>query len=512
MEFEAAERRLAQEQSKLRGRNTSNKQVVSAKARREVEYRKKQQERLRLERERQAQELDYQRHYMAKCDRSLRMKPLSSTTSMASLRLKPTSIHGEGDKIALPPSVLEFLMQGVDVDGNQRRSSPWTFRIGIPNPEYQFPASPGLKILKPPPTSTMDSMDIEEEDDDDQDNHDIQEEKVYLEELSYKYCSLTHGTVVEFTQEEGYVGLPASIAYSLLDPSRRRKDDATKIPIKRTVDPSRDVAAVEHDEMEEEEDEKTPGHLAWGAFDLPDVLVEVTMVELPKGKRCVLVPTESAIRNGFYTLKDVKLVLEQSLVRTRATLSVGDVVHTWHRGVKFDLTVKSVTPANFHAVSCVNTDLEVDFEAPTTSTQMDSLVKPTPLDHQPPQEQRGRVLDSRQTEKPMETTTVAPQAMTVQLKPEPPLDQKEGICTIQIQADGVTGRRRFDTSVATLEDLFAFASTVAKCDVKQFALVTRFPRRVITLDDDDDDNNNSNASLAAVNILPGRELLIVERR
>jgi hypothetical protein len=501
MEFEDAERRLAQEQSTLRGRTAagSKQGAVSAKAKREVEYRKKQQERLRLERERQAQALDYQRQYMAKCDRTLRIKPLSTTSSTTSLRLKPTSIHGEGDKIALPPSVLEFLMQGADLGDGMKRGSPWTFRIGIPNPEYQFPASPGLIILKPMDDDrqmTTSSMDVDSDNDDDDNEY---EEKVYLEELSYKYCSLTHGTVVEFTQEEGYVGLPASIAHSLLDPSRRRNDDATKIPIKRTVDPS---STYEHDHTMTIEEEKTPGHLAWGAFDLPDVLVEITMVDLPKGKRCVLMPTEAAIQNGFYALKDVKLVLEQSLVRTRATLSVGDVVHTWHRGVKFDLVVASVTPSTFHAISCINTDLEVDFEAPNKSTEAESMAS-VPL----PVAERGHVLSSQQpAETPINSLSETGQDV-IELQPEPPVDQKEGICTIQIQADGTTGRRRFDANVATLQDLFLFASTIAKCDVKHINLVTRFPRRVLELNE-----SNAQSNLAAMSIQPGRELFIVERK
>merc|ERR1712151_1187399 len=108
-------------------------------------------------------------------------------------------------------------------------------------------------------------------------------------------------------------------------------------------------------------EEKTPGHLAWGEFDVPDLKVEVVLVNLPKGRGCTLVPTKESVLKGFHNLKDMKAVLEQSLIRTRATLSLHDKVHCWHRGKKFDLTVTSLEPNTYNAVSCINTDIEVDF-------------------------------------------------------------------------------------------------------------------------------------------------------
>merc|ERR1712107_54782 len=57
----------------------------------------------------------------------------------------------------------------------------------------------------------------------------------------------------------------------------------------------------------------------------------------------------------------MKAVLEQSLIRTRATLSLHDKVYCWHRGKKFELNVTSLKPSTYNAVSCINTDIEVDF-------------------------------------------------------------------------------------------------------------------------------------------------------
>jgi len=235
-----------------------------------------------------------------------------------------------------------------------------------------------------------DAMDDDDEDDDDNDS--TKRNEAYLDELAHQYLAYTHGTVVEFTQEEGHVGLPKPIAAALLTQHAAQqhqqaktvgsetiptKEAKIRIPATRTVDPATSVKTTTVDAMEtvendtdtttnynyneEEEEEKTPGHLAWGAFDVPALPIEVTLVQLPKGKACKLAPTVHAVRSGFYNLRNIKSVLEQSLVRSRATLSVGDTVHTWHRGVKYDLTVSTVTPATYNAVTCINTDIEVEF-------------------------------------------------------------------------------------------------------------------------------------------------------
>ena len=72
---------------------------------------------------------------------------------------------------------------------------------------------------------------------------------------------------------------------------------------------------------------------------------------------------QEAIQQGFYGLKDMKVVLEQSLVQTRAVLSVNDIVHTWHRGVQYNVRVSHVEPEDYGAVVCINTDITVDFAA-----------------------------------------------------------------------------------------------------------------------------------------------------
>ena len=495
MEFDQAVQRLEREQSKLRGRTRNNH--VSAKAKREADYRKRQQQLMKEQRERELAKNDYAREVWRKCERSLGVQELAH----GGLHLRATSIHGDGDKIALPPSVLERLTQTMESDGS---SSPWMFRVGILNPNYTFPASLAMQNLKVPVEDAM-------ADESDEDEDGTREQTEYLEELSQKYISYSHAAVVEFTQDEGHVGLPLSIAAALLDPQRRR-DDADVVPSRRTCDPSQ----PEHSAMDLDSD-RTPGHLAWGCFDVPDVPLEVSLVKLPKGTGCTLIPTTAASHNGFHLLKDVKLVLEQSLVRTRATLSVGDTVNAWHRGQKYDLTVASVAPSNWKSISCVHTDVVVDIGVNTEAEQNNAVIPPQ---ERTPSQPIGYSLASNTANAP--TTALIENKLSVNeefgaiptsriestvsqlpipnLRPEPPADQIESICTVQIRTDQSTGRRRFDVNVATVRDLFSFASSLT--NIKSFQLVTRFPRRVLTIQD---------AILSVAGIQPGQELFLLEQ-
>jgi hypothetical protein len=477
MDFENSVKRLARDQKKSRGKRDL---VVSQKAKRQVEYQRKQAARLREEREREKRLEEYQEQYMRKCDRSLRVKPLSTG------RLSPTSIYGEGDKISLPPSVLETLTSAE----SNNVGNPWMFRIGILNLDYKFPSSPLVQTLKPAQEDEEGVMNDSDDDDDD-------DMVAYRDELSHKYLAYTHCTVVEFTQDEGHIGIPQPIAKALLE-SNISNDN--KIPVKRTVDP-----AGASDDARGVQQEQTPGHLAWGAFDIPDMPLEITLLQLPKGKGCTLVPTKEAIQNNFHGLKDVKLVLEQSLIRTRATLSVGDIVSSWHRGVQFDLNVTKIIPSSYNAVTCINTDIEVDIgesepqqehqPLPPLTDMAKSLVSGNKLG-------TGHTLGSAPTTETTTNAEATPTAMAVDLLPEPPVDQNEGVCTIQIQHSGGHGKRRFVVQEARVEDLFAFAvSLVGRND---FRLVTRFPRRVFTGDED------QSCSLADTGIQQGRERFMME--
>ena len=193
----------------------------------------------------------------------------------------------------------------------------------------------------------------------------------------------------------------------------------------------------------------------------------------------------------------------QSLIRTRATLSVGDVVHSWHRGFKFDLSVASVTPSDYHAVSCVNTDIEVEFGSPDGDKKMVTDDGESSF-----ATRGGRTLSSASPVAPAAQPTTIHQPFPLHVVPEPPLDKTDGVCTVQIRGpDGAIGRHRFDVSVAKVQDLFAFAgSVISESDVTSFRLVTRFPRKIYAFND-----KSNTLTLADAGISARQELFLVER-
>lgn len=603
-DFDSAARRMAADHSRLRSkaRSRGSKSSLSVKAKREAEQRKKREEIRRREREDARRRTSYVVRYMAGRDgelgvvRSLRgggegtaggngvdggkvskapssggglfgsSAPVASWSgaTKTGLMLSPTSVHGDGDKIALPSSVLSVLAErGMMEGGGGGGQQPLTFRIGVLREGYAFPSSAGMRdMLEKAPTTDgddpalddgeTDDMDVDDENDDHDDaaavnDGDYQPTRTapYLAELSRRYVTYTHGTVVEFTQEEGCVGLPRGIAEALLDPERQRagadgeSDEVVVVPSTRTVDPaaaSASAATEENGEVGEESavdengdgavpmqqeaavttdaadnSERTPGHPAYGLFDVPASTVEITLLRLPKGKRCKLIPTEHSVRSGFYALKDVKMVLEQSLIRTRATLSVGDVVHAWHRGKKFDLRVGGVQPPHWGAVSCINTDIEVDIAAPEeegeergakaqSSSAAAAGASPAAAERKDeavaqfaPGQGRRLTDDDAPAPDPRPAAVApvpAPSART--LPPEPPADLREGVCVVQIRGNGLSGRRRFLAASATMKDVFAFASSLfaggdgdggsgGDATAPAFRLVTRFPRRSFEL-------------------------------
>lgn len=475
MNFDSAVRRLEKDNRKYGARRSVE---LSSKARKQAEYARLQQKRRAEERAKEAKRKELQITYMNQCDQLLGVSSLSSAENS----LKATSIHGDGDKIALPPSVLQHLSTNHEMtDG-----SPWTFRIGIRRPEYSFPASNLIQNMNTGAANNSDEM----MDDEGYDSDEELSTAAYIDELSHKYLAYTQGSVVEFTQDEGHIGIPASIAAVLIN----CKDG---VPVTRTVDPAGAGGGDGTDEMTDNDETKTPGHLAWGAFDVPDLPIEISLVRLPKGKGCTLVPTVEAVKNGFFNLQDVKLVLEQSLIRTRATLSVGDLVHTWHRGVKFDLTVNDVSPATFNSVLCINTDIEVEFGPVSGSPETQQ--QETSSSPQSATNSGRRLIDEGGENSTIDTQPVGP----VKLPPEPPADRVDGVCNIQIRADGQHGRRRFDIQTNTVSELYVFAGTLVGHN-EQFRLVTRFPRRIL-------DTTQASMTLEEAGIASKQELFLVER-
>ena len=613
MEFDLAANRLKKDHDELRNRAKRRPQSLAStkatlEAKKRQEYRKKQLEKKKHAQRIQKLKLDYARRGFDIMEQKLGvLRNLSGahvTASNASsgdngITLEATSVHGQGDKITLPPSLLSTLANRDLLRSSQERGQPLFFRLGIRRPNYVFPASDKMKAIRDEfvvkeerhnfgkdrdYNNESESMDFTDsvsmlddlDDDDDDDSHKklqkLKWEEAYLEELSHEYVSYVYATVIEFTQEEGHIGLPQCMATALLQPKFKSNDnddteEKSLLDSKVTIDPASNSTTsnmnsspmdIEKNrdnnnnnineeipksnngnDNEDTLESKTPGHPAYGLFPIPKHPIEITLLtHLPLGTKCTLQPTTKAIHDGFYNLKDVKLVLEQSFIRTRGCLNLNDVVHCWHRGKKFDLEVKDVLPSHVGAVSCVNTDVEVDIAAAveydnsmdTTSNalQKDANIQTTNSMVSSQSTSTGyRLKDdpppsSSSTTTKSTTTNVVRQIYqalkATKLPEEPPSSDQnnENIITVQIRGEkGKQCRRRFDTTTSQIGDLFVLAvqeqvvppeyESMNESSISNgFRLVTRFPRRVFTLESDGE-TVLSNASLSK------QELFMIEK-
>ena len=535
MEFDQAAKRLEQEHRRLRAQEQEKRSfrthlaspTAVAKAQQMEEYRRKQ---VQIKREKELRE-NKQRQLLTDYMNSIEHNRLgynSFSPPSSAIHLKATSIHGQGDKVTLPPSILSLLAQHDLLVNPKGMGQPLFFRLAIEREGYSFPTSLQLRKLASDPLSMADSQHETTDENimEDEDEHDFIEISVepYLYELAHKFVSYTFATVIEFTEEEGCIGLPYDISMALLDSnkcdSKRRSEllvegdsqlgskgqDAHSTIIEKTttVDVSESTLDITNNKDLRQEimetdssysfEHETPGHPAYGKFPVPLKPIQLSLLtNVPLGTRCSLKPTQAAIEHGFHRLKDIKYVLEQSLVKTRASLSIGDTVHAWFRGVRYDLTVQAVEPSDFGVVSCVNTDITVDIvsddddkedrtEVLSSSAASTLGYRLGSQTHHLPSDRVEPTYDERES---TSTNSREHSNFTANLPLEP--CDGENIVTIQIRGgDVVSKRRRFDASSTRVRSLFDYAriENIIQGDSTQYRLVTRFPRIVFDYVDD----------------------------
>ncbi|KAK2988601.1 hypothetical protein RJ640_026098 [Escallonia rubra] len=142
-----------------------------------------------------------------------------------------------------------------------------------------------------------------------------QEDRSEAKTTESRHHGTTHAGVLEFTAEEGFVGIPPHIWGNLF-------------PLNA----------------------------------LSTSLVEVRYVWLAKGTYAKLQPEEF----GFSDIPNHKAVLETSL-RQHATLSQDDVLTVSHGALTYHLRVLELKPSS--SVSVLETDIEVDIVSPDSSTE-----------------------------------------------------------------------------------------------------------------------------------------------
>jgi len=467
--------------------------------------------------------------------------------------LKAVSVWGDGDRITLPVSLLSELTERELLTSGGGKQQPLSFRIGILNAELQSSLSHQPKSILFTPDLVRASEaaipTLSKEDDNDsgykntkmdtdENEGDKTDSSLYLHELNHRYRSYTYGTVLEFTAEEGCIGIPATIAKTLL----QQRIDGAKLDSTFTRDPAQASLAKQQQKKDSNElidmatepssssnneTERIPGHIAYEAFPIPCLPLTIQLATPPRGTACILRPLSP---NTFHRIPNVKISLEQSIIQTRATLNVGQEIDCWYRGHCEKLLVDKVTPEDFRVVGCVDTDITVEFSSSNLSEDQgkENVVD---VDEDAKQDQtkssggytlggKGRTLQNESinnapksigSSDAMKNISKIPPQQHQTTDISPPLTISEPsapsgtTCRILIRGQYSSMQRLFNIKTTTKSQLFHYISLQGalytskdehqkqddeqKRLTRKFQLVTRYPRTVMALDEKDDSTN-----------------------
>lgn len=313
-------------------KSDQEKQRSIAKKKADYEKRKKHQV-IQAKKQFQQQQIEkkQQQLYEEEIAQQLRLREERRTGGIHYIcSLKPVPTSNDGDLITLPPSALEQL------------TAQEAFRVG----KFTFE----LSVVLPPAASSR----------------------------------VTHASVLEFTAEEGTIGVPPKVACCLFD-----------------------------------------SHV------VPEI-IHIRFVRLERGLFARFQPKNE----GFGAREiDYKLVLESSLHR-HTTLTIGDVLLVRHGRETFEIAVVHVEPEE--AVDILNTDLEVDI------TPSEAEMKQRECEQMQRQAELEAIQSSRKEEEEKERLK---KEKVNTLPDEPPLLEKEVIKVVLRHSDGVYSRRFRPTSL-----------------------------------------------------------------
>lgn len=255
---------------------------------------------------------------------------------------------------------------------------------------------------------------------------------VFTFELSYAdemgTIHKTHGGVLEFTADEGTVGIPPKVAVSLFSSD--------------------------------------------GSFVVPP-MVQIRFVRLEKGKFACLQP----MGDGFGSREiDFKKILERSL-KAHTTLTVGDVLFVRHGRETFEVKVTDLQPEE--AVNILNTDLEVTL-VPSESAMFAEELAKRKQDEEIRIMERERIQAELKLEKHRERERAKKLKMDA-LESEPAADEGSQVRIVLRMPSGTQSSRRFRHDT-TLSSVFAFVEAQTGETRELFRLVAMHPRRVFVAD------------------------------
>jgi len=293
-------------------------------------------------------------------------------------------------------------------------------------------------------------------------------------ELSTREGARTHAGVLEFTAEDGTVGLP----------------DKTRVCL---------GAVTEAEECEE------------GGY---NTRVTARFVRLPKGTYALLRPRSDAFSQAVASAKDggtrpvfdsvrgkwvlpgLEGVLHAAL-QPLCCLTLGDALVVRHAGEEHVMEVVALQPAD--AVSLIDTDLQVDLSP--------SLQEQVRLEAEQHAAAAAEVhAQQAQAEAAAAAVEVAERAAAAahRLPLEPPLEGAEGkVVTVAVRLlSGGRVQRRFLAN-APLQQIFDFLDGGGHVTSDSYALCSAFPRRVFT-------SAQAGETLEGAGLVLPQEALLVE--
>ena len=216
-------------------------------------------------------------------------------------------------------------------------------------------------------------------------------------------------------------------------------------------------------------------------------VLRVETAELPRGTFAKIQPLDES----FVSLPDPKVTLERAIGGVRATLSVGDSIAIQHEGTQLEVFVVELRPADH--VCVVDTELEVDF-VQAFENEEERRLRADQLEA----ERRAAVEDSRRLKEEADARSRAEEEERFRLEreaeatrrarrieelpAEPPASSDSTLVVVRMP-EGPRISRRFakECPLKVVRD-WVEASSPVDCPMRDFALVSNFPRFEATVD------------------------------
>lgn len=228
--------------------------------------------------------------------------------------------------------------------------------------------------------------------------------------------------------------------------------------------------------------------------------MQIKYVRLPKLTYIKLRPLE----NKFSAIVPVKNMLEENLMK-HATLSVGDLLTVWYRGVEHKTRVMEARPADAGCLIDTNVEVDLDtseeFQRHTMSTEATVLNGDSSTKKTIPSSGSSYSYKLGMFSEASAVKVVPAVDMSLQFPPEPSADITENCidCRIKTPAGRLLQRRfrQQDFLLGLFHYCVSELGTEVCTDPSRLQLNTRFPKRQFTINDAVDDKTFEDVGLTS---------------